>query len=87
MNLYRYAMFIAHACRGSFVGNILFLIVSTDVVGLKQAAFFLYHVRQASRSLSSFRSTVKPTHARQYTKSLQKDWAYRIRSAWVAVRG
>ena len=24
MNLYRYAMFIAHACRGSFVGNVLF---------------------------------------------------------------
>ena len=26
MNLYRYAMFIAHACRGSFVGNVLFAI-------------------------------------------------------------
>ncbi|EEI81460.1 hypothetical protein HMPREF0175_0400 [Bifidobacterium longum subsp. longum ATCC 55813] len=24
MNLYRYAMFIARACRGSFVGNVLF---------------------------------------------------------------
>ena len=24
MNLYRYAMFIARACRGSFVGNALF---------------------------------------------------------------
>ena len=24
MNLYRYAMFIAHACVGRFVGNVLF---------------------------------------------------------------
>lgn len=24
MNLYRYAMFIARTCRGSFVGNVLF---------------------------------------------------------------
>ena len=24
MNLYRYAMFIAHACRGAFAGNVLF---------------------------------------------------------------
>lgn len=24
MNLYRYAMFIARACCGSFVGNVLF---------------------------------------------------------------
>ena len=24
MNLYRYAMFIARACRGSFIGNVLF---------------------------------------------------------------
>lgn len=24
MNLYRYAMFIARACYGSFVGNVLF---------------------------------------------------------------
>ena len=24
MNLYRYAMFIARACRGAFVGNVLF---------------------------------------------------------------
>ena len=23
MNLYRYSMFIARACRGSFVGNVL----------------------------------------------------------------
>lgn len=25
MNLYRYAMFIARACRGSFIGNVLFV--------------------------------------------------------------
>lgn len=24
MNLYRYAMFIARACRGAFIGNVLF---------------------------------------------------------------
>ncbi len=25
MNLYRYAMFIARTCHGSFVGNVLFV--------------------------------------------------------------
>ena len=62
MNLYRYAMFIARACRGSFVGNVLF-------ANPQMALFILILMLMRDTYIPGDRLVAHPQSARRMNRS------------------